>query len=213
MSTIPKIDFDESTHTYRVAGVVIPSATQIITGLAMVDFGAVPKHNLIEGRDRGREVHAICESFDKGILSIPSIDPRLVGYFKAYLQFCKDFNPEWLEIETMYYNQTWGYCMRLDRIGLIGKKIILLDLKTSQMKMPSHCIQTALYQKGWEENTGKKIHERWVLQLVEDGKYKIKEHKNNSDFSYALSAVMVYKWKVQNNMDYDIKANLEMFNF
>jgi hypothetical protein len=203
---------NKETHEYRVDGIIKPSVTQIITGMGMVDFGAVPKHHLIEGRNRGREVHSIAESFDKGKLVIESIDPRLVGYFKGWLKFCKDYKPEWLEIEKMYYCKTWDYCMTLDRVGTIGGKTILLDLKTSEMKVPSHSIQTALYQIGYEES-GKKIQGRWVLHLSNDGEYKVEEHKEQSDFSYAVSAVMTYRWKIQNKMDYDIKANNEMYNF
>jgi len=207
-----KIDFLAETHIYTVDGKIVPSVTQIITGLGMVDFGAVPKHDLIKGRNRGREVHAIAESFDKGKLIIESIDPELVGYFKGWLKFIKDYSPVWKEIEMRGYNRL-GYCFTLDRVGLIDGKTILLDLKTSEMKVASHTIQTALYQKGYEEFTGNKIKGRWVLHLSKEGVYKVEEHKDINDYFHATAAVMIYNWKVKNKMDYDIKANLEMYNF
>ena len=207
------IRFKQDTHQYFVDGIEYPSVSTIITGLAMSDFRSVPTHALEEGRARGTEVHAICESFDNGVLKIETIDERLAGYTKAWLTFCKDFKPSWVEIEKMLFSKTWGYCGRLDRVGIINGKANLLDIKTSEMKIPSNAIQSALYQIAYEEMKGVRIKERKVIHLSADGKYKIEEHNNKSDLSYAISAVQVYKWKRQYKQDADVIANLEYFKF
>jgi hypothetical protein len=62
-------------------------------------------------------------------------------------------------------------------------------------------------------DNGGNVQGRWVLHLSPGGEYKVEEHKELSDVSYAISAVMTYRWKIRNKMDYDIKANNEMYNF
>ena len=208
-----KIVFKKDTHEYFVNDVKKICISDVVQGLQLADFGAVPKHYLIEGRERGKEVHAICESWDKGILVIESVDDRLMGYTKAWLSYLKDYRPEWLWIEKIAYSPIIDVCGTVDRVGVISKVKTLVDIKTSEMILPSTTLQTAVYQKMYECMTGEKIKSRLIVHLSEGGKYKIEEHKDNTDINYAMASIMTYKWKVANKQDKDIQYNKELYNF
>ena len=213
-----QIILNKDKHEYTVDKVVYPSVSQILAELGFINLRAVPTHALEEGRARGTEVHAICESFDRGILAVETIDERLVGYFKSWLLFVKEYKPEFLEIEKMVFSKSWGYCGCIDRVARINGKLYIVDIKTSQYKSPSHEIQTALYKTAYEEFTKNKINGlktgRWIIVLSPEGKMaKVVEHDKLTDFTTAISAVIVYNWKKRNKITADLDYNAELFSF
>lgn len=207
------IDFREENHEYFVDGVKKPCISDVIQGLSLSDFGAVPKHHLMEGRERGKKVHTICEYFDKDNLVMDSVDEALMGYTKAWIMFCKDYSPKWKAIEMKMYSKVMDICGTLDREGEIKGTETVVDIKTSEIVAPANKIQTATYEHMYTCMTGVKTKQRWVVKLSADGKYKIEEHRDKSDFNFAMAVVMTYRWKCANHQDKDIIYNKELYNF
>jgi hypothetical protein len=182
-------------HVYRVDGVVMPSVTEILTDNRMSDLFGIPVAVLERAKALGTEVHSVCEDFDNGKLKVETVDPAIVPYFRAYLQFLQDNKCEIKENEMFLYSKIWGYCGQLDRVILIGDKLGIVDLKSTTTMAPAGKIQTALYKKAYEEMTGNRISFRWCLQLKPDGTYKMYPHEDKTDEYVGTSAVQLFKWR------------------
>lgn len=79
------LEFDSSSHTYRVGGVVVPSVTQILSPL--VDFSMVTPDVLAAKAAIGTAVHLACELYDMDDLIEYDLDPVLVPYFEGWKKF------------------------------------------------------------------------------------------------------------------------------
>lgn len=137
------LTFDAEKHEYRFGGVVIPSVTQIMTGIGLYDLSHVPERVLRESADRGTIVHCCIEWYEKGILDESSIDPELRGYFESYLRM-KDAKllPEHPSaIEEQLFSAKYGYAGTLDQMY---EDDWINDLKTG-VRDPGHGIQLSAY--------------------------------------------------------------------
>src|SRR5450755_787122 len=98
--------FDAEAHEYRLAGLVLPSVTQIIAPLT--DYSGIPADVMEFARARGQAVHLACELDDKKDLDESTLDPQLLGYVTAWRAFARDFKPRWGTIEEPIYSEKYG---------------------------------------------------------------------------------------------------------
>ncbi|MGM9650390.1 MAG: hypothetical protein ACI3VX_00460 [Faecousia sp.] len=142
--------FDEATHTYTINGVVIPSVTEIC---APITCGNYPPVGVVQqAAARGTRVHELCALYDMDALP-DEIESELVGYVKAWAEFCRDYDPVWQFIERPLYGEIdkgSPFAGTLDRIGAIDGFARVVDIKTtSTLNRPSKislCCQIAGYE-------------------------------------------------------------------
>ena len=123
--------FEESTHTYTLDGVVIPSVTEIC---APITCGKYPPVGVVQqAAARGTRVHELCALYDMDALP-DEIEAELVGYVKAWAAFCRDYKPVWRHIELPLYGEIdpgQPFAGTLDRIGDIDGRTRVVDIKTT----------------------------------------------------------------------------------
>lgn len=190
------IEFDEINHIYRIEGIIIPSVTQIINGIGLIKFYGISPEILERKAEIGRYVHTACEFYDQDNLNMDTLHTELKGYLDGWIKFKTDFKFEPIEIELMLFHPTYRFAGRIDRIGLIGKDKVLIDIK-SGVPQKSDCIQTAGYQILHEEGKGTKdkIKKRMSVYLNKGGDYSVIEHKEMTDKNIFLSALSIYNFK------------------
>lgn len=177
--------------------------TEILKGAGLVDFSSVNETVLEAASNFGIAVHKATELWDKGTLDINSLSEPLIPYLEAWKKFRKDYNIDYKpeEIERKLYSKKWDFEGTPDRDPKeIKGEFVLPDIKSSTTMLPSVAIQTAAYQALYEENFDYKIKQRWGIQLLPDGTYKIHIYKNLSDNTIFFSALNVYRWKKENGL-------------
>ena len=170
-----EVEFIEKEHKYiDPEGNVIPSVTEI---LSMINTGydkinpAVLEHAAM----KGTLVHEWCEEYDYGCED-EQVPSELEPYCRAYMDFIRDYKPEWTAIESVVYTNVMecgdGFTGTVDRIGFINGKLSVLDIKTiaspTSLEHVKVCCQTAAYSIA-----GNVWGERYALYLKPDGKYRL----------------------------------------
>lgn len=185
--------YDKKTHVYRIDGVVVPSNTQILTEVGIVDTQWYTE----EGKIRGHNVHLACQMLDEDDLNFDALDSELLPYVKAYQKFKAEsgFKPDLIEVPC--FNHTFHYATTLDRTGTFPSgEYTLLELKSGAVE-PWAALQLA----GQNECLEKRI-SRHVLQLKSDGTYRLTKFTDPNDRNVFLSAVSVVHWKRNNGARY-----------
>ena len=185
------LTFDEDLHRYTFNGLHIPSVTQILKTAGLVNLDWIPVEVLEQKADLGKKVHSATELYDRNDLNFDALHPALLDYLTGWIKFRKDFNFEPTEIEMQIVHQTYRYAGRIDRVGMMGKDLILLDIK-SGTKQKTHAIQTAGYELLYNQNKKAKelIKRRFVVYLSPTG-YEVEEHKDKNDRGVFLAALSI----------------------
>jgi hypothetical protein len=192
-----KLTFDDDKHRYFYDGRNVPGVNEIIEACGLVDFSAVPEEQLEAARKLGNYVHQATALWDKDDLVVETLSPGLIPYLEGWKLFLSDFNIKFAaeQIERRLYSRKWGFAGTTDRDPVeIGGRMTLIDLKTSTSMLKTYALTTAGYKILQEENYGK-IKQRWGVQLLPTGKYKIHIYDNPTDESVFLSCLNVYNWK------------------
>lgn len=194
------LNFDEDQHLYYTdAGVIVPSVTQVLEDVGIVDKQWFND----QAKIRGTYIHKATELHDKKTLVEKSLDPILVPYFEAYKKFLHDtgFVPEL--IEHMVYCVRYGYAGTLDRSGIwpgVGR--VFLDIKSGYAPDWA-ALQLAAYVMS-EPFDYDMI---FTLQLKDNGTYAIHEHRHNgNNFTQFLYALKTYQYK-HKEIEYYEKEN------
>ena len=135
------IKFDKETHTYSVGGAVLPSVTQVLKGMGIINT----KFYTEDSRDRGTKVHDALEMLDLDMVEKSFIEPDIEGYIRAYEQFKYDVGAKVLEVEKIVTHEELWYAGTLDRIMDIGGKRVIVDIKTGSHE-DWHNIQLSAYK-------------------------------------------------------------------
>lgn len=189
------IDFDEATHTYRVAGRVVPSVTQIISAAGLRGDFPVSADVMAYAGERGKAVHLACELDDKGELDEGSVHPAIAGYLAAYRRFKSEcaYHPGIAEVPR--YHETHHYCGTPDRVCQINGQDAVLDLK-SGVKLAATGVQLAAYA----QMVGKPAAARFGLQLTGEGTYRLVAYTSTRDWPAFLAALTLYRWRQENGL-------------
>lgn len=195
---MPKIEFDETSHVYRVDGIVYPSVTQILESAGLPELSRVPADILEWKRDLGSKVHRAIEFLDDDDLNFDTLLPEWRPYIESYQKFKRESGFEPLAAEEPVFHPVYKYPGKPDRIGILNGKISLIDYKTGLIDLKSVGPQTAAYSEAWNHDCkiGDNIRKRYALKLSKDGTYKLIECKNPNDFNVFLAALSLYNWKV-----------------
>lgn len=194
---VAELTFDEATHTYRLAGQVVPSVTQLLQPIAP-DFSMVPPHVLEAKRALGTEVHFACELDDDDDLDEDSVPAAVEPYLQAWRKFKADTGAVVLANERKLVHAGLRYAGTLDRLVRVRDgAIYLIDLKTSISMSASFGVQLAGYQlllEATDDLAGVKL-ARKGLQLKNDGTYKLVPYNNPNDAAAFRACLSIYHWK------------------
>lgn len=203
------LEFDEPTHTYRWNGKVVPSVTQVLENVKIIDYDFIPHDTREMALERGRLVHQATHFDDEGDLDEATLDPMLAGYVAAARNWQRDsgFQVEADDagkrfIEYRGFQEKFGYAGTLDRrgtIGVNGKRFATVaDYKTNDAPYWT-AYQLAGYCAFFDSP---RTFTRLAVELHADGSYKVYEFDGKTwqqDFSVFLAALTVWKVKDEHN--------------
>lgn len=191
---MPELLFDHPTHTYTLDGKRLPSVTQVLEGVGLVDTTWFTE----EAKARGNYIHQATALFDKGVAT-PGLRDDMAGYVAAWAKFREDtgFIPDPDAIEVPCYDKTWWYAGTPDRFGGYSCRpgALIPDIKTGE-PLPCHPLQTAAYRLFWRTP----LVDRCSVYLRANGKYKVKYHTDVQDWDMFVSALNVYNWKERHSV-------------
>ena len=163
------LSFDASAHQYSVRGRVLPSVTQCLKHVRIVDYSHIPQSVLETASKRGTLVHRAIEYDMTGGVDENTIDPRLLPYVCAARKFIADAGLRPERVECRIYDARYGYAGTFDVLGsLANGDRVIVDWKTGAL-LPGHQVQMSGYAHG----TGEPLKYRRILvQLRPDGSYR-----------------------------------------
>ncbi len=196
-----RLRFNKKKHLYLLDGVVLPSVTQVLQEVGIIDFSKVPASLLEAARKFGTATHLTTALSDKKILDEGDLDIHLKPYLEGWRLFRQEYGfvPEF--IEKSMYSKIYRVAGTPDRIGKwrIDDSIIIPDIKTSFEFSPANGIQLAGYELLIKENLKPKTRiKRLSILLNGQGTYKIQEYKDKSDVNVFIAALSIYNFKVKN---------------
>ena len=189
---LPEIAFDEESHTYRVAGRVVPNVTRILEPLC--NWEMVPADILDRKCELGRAVHLATYFHDKGTLDEASLSGEVRGYLEGWRRFRREMNPVLLNRERKVYHPDRGYCGTLD-VEMMLDGLAIADIK-SGVKSRVHGVQIAAYADARRREEGWAIYpKRLGIYLSADGRYELVPYLNPADYATFVSALNIWNWR------------------
>lgn len=167
------LQFDAATHTYTRAGVVLPSVTQILESVGIIDYRMIPGETREAALKRGSDVHVLTHYDDEWDLAEESVEPHLAGYLAAWRNWRLMSSIGQLDItriEHRMYHERLDYAGTLDRV--FGDQFIV-DIKTGSLPWWVR-IQLAGYRELLDPDRNK-AYRRIGVELHKDGTFK--EHE------------------------------------
>lgn len=194
------LTFEESSHTYRWNGVVVPNVTKIISPLT--DYSHIPSATLARAQAEGIAVHKLVELDCKNDLNLDLLPEWLRPYFKAWCRFKDETGFECWDAERRFYNESLGYAGTLDLAGLLPKlpKVkggAMIDVKRSLYAGPAIGLQTIAYEGGRNALVPKDLRtsRRFALILKPDESYRLPEFNDPDDRGAFLACLQQFRWK------------------
>jgi hypothetical protein len=182
----PDLTFEPESHTYRMAGRVVPSVTQVLSILS--DFSMVDPAVLEAAADRGTKVHAAIDLDNRGELEEEALDPELAPYVTQWRRFLAESGFTVTASELRLYHKSLHYAGTCDT--LIGHRSSwVLDVKTGAV--PRYVgAQLAAYQHALDPRPRRRL----CLALTPTN-YSLRECKSLADFSLFQSCLNVWRFK------------------
>lgn len=189
--------FDETTHTYTLGGFVLPSVTQILKDVGLSNYDFINPEILEAASKFGVAAHYACELEDRNELDLDSLDPALKPYLGAWVKFKEDTGFICQQIEARVYSEKYRYAGTLDRVGFLYERKSIVDIKTGTALPDWIALQTMGYQIAYNEKikAKDKVKDRYAIQLLPNGDYKLKQYEDKSDLSVFLAALTLRNWK------------------
>lgn len=180
-----ELTFEPEKHEYKLDGVSVPSVTQILVKSGIVDTIWYTEN----GCARGDAVHKAIHYHDQDDLEWDSLDEIVKPYVEAWIKFRTDVHFEIIKSEESVYDPIYRYAGTYDKIGFLGPKNIILDIKTGAPHQ-ANALQLAAYAATFTNPL-----ERYALHLKPDGTYKLIHYTDRSDIKTFLAALAVVNWK------------------
>ena len=92
--------------------------------------------------DRGTTIHGLVEQMNRGE-DLGTVHPDFQPDLDVYQTFLDKWQPEFLEVESTVWSETYGYAGTLDGICRIDGETIIYDLKTGKGVYPEVGLQLA----------------------------------------------------------------------
>lgn len=200
------LTFDEPTHRYYWKDKIVPSVTQILREWSEVSVYGVKYYvNNFTGTviiadvfksagDYGTAVHRGSKIIlEGGALDLTVLHPSLYHPLAELKSWLDQYNPRLIEIERPMYAEKLGFAGTPDIICRIGKRMMVVDIKTGAYGMAGP--QTAAYEQLYREETRFwRSLERAVLVLPETGAFKFILMQNPSDWGFFQARQFEYNF-------------------
>lgn len=173
------LTFDPELHRYTVDGRELPSVTQVLEDVGIVDYSRIPRDTREAAMARGTRVHiatAFDDEFTFGFNPAPldesTVSDEDMGYVEAWRRFRaeKRFRADLIEHRS-YHPQYW-YAGTLDRTGVFESSPhfrVCVDLKSGTAE-PWVQIQTAAYSAFFDHP---RTYLRMCVELHSDATYRV----------------------------------------
>lgn len=189
-----ELEFDEGPHAYTLNGRRVPSVTQVLDPMQMLD--GIPWDVLEAARIFGNNVHVGCHYHNIGILDWDSLDAFLASYIRGYLKFLAESSFVILASEERVASVKAGYAGTLDLRGVLNRRKAIIDLKSTAVLPKTVGPQTAAYENALREMTGEKTERRFCLHLKPDAYslVPLKDGRGVQDLTYFISALNIWRF-------------------
>jgi hypothetical protein len=183
---MPITRYDDSSHAYYDRFGRVASVTQVLSASGIGGYDkfrmmqVTAPEKLAAAGERGRKVHEATQYYDDGLLDFDTLDPALVPYLTAYRRWLAETGFEPLGIEHMIYSERFRYAGRLDRIGVIGGRKWVVDLK-SGMLIDGYAVQLAAYVAALPQPL---TYDRMIVQLCDDGRFVIQTPEKSTYYTH-----------------------------
>lgn len=195
----PDIRFEESTHTYHLDGVRVPSITQVLKCATYDDFDHVHPDVLAKKAREGTELARMIEDWVKGRFDVMSYDPVLLGDFDAFEIWHRKTGGMVLHSETIVASKRWQYAGRLDLVYQFPTGVVaMIDIKRTYSPPVSGGPQTAAQALAFSEMSGDedmKNMPRYLLH-IKDEVCTLVPQRDRNDIKVFLAALNVTKWRM-----------------
>lgn len=176
------LEYDDTTHTYLVNGVIVPSVTQVMQVKFGNKYEGIRSDVLNRAAERGTAIHKAIENYCKG-MDDGSKEVHNFNFLMNYYKI-KPVKNE-VPIILMVDNQP-VIAGRLDLVLQENDTLCLADIKTtSQLDKEYLAYQLNLYRLGYMQSYGEKIDKLYGLHLRGD-KRKLVELPINEDIALEL---------------------------
>lgn len=174
--------FDESNHSYKLNGYLLPSVTQIMKPLSSVEYKDVDNDVLMKAAERGTAVHEAIEYKIK--YDFDDCPAQYEEYYNAFLKFAQDYSPKWINSEMRIYHRQLMYAGTVDLICEIDGEKVIVDFKTSsKINHMLTGVQLEAYAQALN-SAGIDIDYKAILHLRKDGKYSFERYEKNDSESW-----------------------------
>jgi hypothetical protein len=195
---VSTLHFEPGAHRYSLDGAVIPSVTQVLHDLGIIDYGGVPTDVLEEARLRGVAVHHAVMLANEGTLDPATVDERLEPYLFAYEAFrvATGFAPVFFEQPLAHLVLRYGGTP--DAAGPVNGELAVVDFKAIEQLSQPYGVQVAAYKMLLRE-AGYAVTKRLVVQLKRDGGYRIEPYRDPVDEAEFKSALFLWQRRAARN--------------
>lgn len=136
---------------------------------AFADAQANYRNVTKEAADVGTMAHAALERYFTDPEAPPPIANTPVrARFDEALKWFAAHNIEHICSEKAIYSRKYKYTGRLDHVSKVDKVLSLLDFKASRHVYKTYAMQIAAYAHAYEEETGQRIEQAYILQIGEN---------------------------------------------
>jgi hypothetical protein len=195
----PIVEFEDATHTYRVAGEIWPSVTTILDPLLELD--GVPQDALRAAAEFGHHVHLATHFWDLNQLDEEALDPHLAPYLAGWKACLRETGMIVLASELRVSHRSLKVAGTLDKLVRWsrpgrGFARYILDVKSSAEVPWTVGMQTAGYRELYvdqfglmSENDGPLSTARLCVHLKPEGVYKLHVLDDSRDRNDFISCV------------------------
>lgn len=184
------LTFEECAHVYRLAGVVVPSVTQILKPLT--DLSGIPRDVLEAKRDLGSRVHLACQLDDEDDLDEASVEDDVAPYLDAWRRFLRESGAVVLENERKVFEPTMRYAGTLDNVLAYDGAKWAVDKKTSIATPLATGPQTAAYLRALGDPS---VTRRAAIRLRPDGTYRFEPLTGADDWACFMACLTLQRFK------------------
>ena len=198
------LHFDHVSHRYKLDGRVLPSVTQVLENVGIIDYDGIPWETRQMALTRGSNVHLATQLDDEGDLDEDSVGD-LMGYVKAWRAAKAALGiTSFSHIEKRMAHSGFRYAGTMDRMfkGPSGTGEII-DIKTNTAPWWVR-IQLAAYQCLAIANNLGAVSVRIAVELHPDGTFNAMmfgEREYRDDLQTFLAALRVMNEKELNRRE------------
>lgn len=202
-----RIRYEDSTHTYWIDGVRVPSITQALKAATYDDFDHVDPRTLKRKADQGTGLAKMIEEYADGSFdeTLERYDIDLLPDFDAFVEWHENIRGNILYSETIVASARYGYAGRLDLVYEVpGEGAVMIDTKRTYSPPASGGPQTAAQAAAFHETMGapgklamfSQQMPRYLLHIKE-GRCTLVPQRNKDDLKVFLAALTVTHWRMK----------------